>query len=176
MRKRLLLVDGYNVLRSGYMYKRLSEGPDYTDEAFNTSRDLLINDVINYAGANTSAIIVFDGAQNALSEGKRQKIGNIEIIFTAHGQSADKVIEKLARDARERNVETMVVTSDSTIQDTVFGGGVDRMSANGFCLEVQDYYREVELDNTPKIAKKNTIAERIPKETLAKLIDLRDRK
>ena len=67
-------------------------------------------------------------------------------MFSPAGQSADKVIEKLAHDARERMVETLVVTSDATIQDTVFGGGVDRMSANGFSYEVGEYYDQARLD------------------------------
>ena len=49
-RKKLLIVDGYNVLRSGSRYRwqpRADE--DYTDDFFNAARDRLINDVVNYA-------------------------------------------------------------------------------------------------------------------------------
>ena len=122
-RKRLLIVDGYNVLRSGSRYRwqpRADE--DYTDDFFNTARERLINDVANYAGRDMGAIIVFDAADNELSEGSRTKIGGVQVIFSPAGQSADKVIEKLAYDAGKRGVETMVVTSDAAIQDTVFGG------------------------------------------------------
>ena len=47
-RKKLLIVDGYNVLRSGSRYRwqpRADE--DYTDDFFNAARDRLINDVVN---------------------------------------------------------------------------------------------------------------------------------
>ena len=152
-RKKLLIVDGYNVLRSGSRYQRIA-GPDYTDDAFNAAREALVNDVVNFAGRDWRAIIVFDGAPA--------------------GQSADKVIEKLAHDARERQVETLVVTSDATIQDTVFGFGVDRMSANGFSREIALYYEDAHLDETPKVAQKNTVAARIDPSTLAKLRALRD--
>ena len=176
-RKKLLIVDGYNVLRSGSRYRRMPEvDEDYTDDAFNTARDRLINDVINYAGNDMGAIIVFDGADNEFSDGKRQTIGGAQIIFSPTGQSADKVIEKLAHDAGLRGIETMVVTSDAAIQDTVFGGGVDRMSADGFSHEVGEYYLDARLDDSPKIARKNTVAERIPTDTLEKLKALRDRK
>ena len=40
-RKRLLLVDGYNVLRSGSRYQEAFAHPDYTDDAFNTAREIL---------------------------------------------------------------------------------------------------------------------------------------
>lgn len=174
-RKRLLIVDGYNVLRSGSRYRwqpRADE--DYTDDFFNTARERLINDVANYAGRDMGAIIVFDAADNELSEGSRTKIGGVQVIFSPAGQSADKVIEKLAHDARERQVETLVVTSDATIQDTTFGFGVDRMSADGFSREVGMYYEEARLDETPKVAQKNTVASRIDPATLAKLKALRD--
>ena len=67
-----------------------------------------------------------------------------------------------------------MVTSDATIQDTVFGFGIDRMSANGFSREVGTYYEEARLDETPKVAKKRTLADRIDPDVRAKLIALRD--
>ena len=174
-RKKLLIVDGYNVLRSGSRYRPIDD-PDYTDDAFNKARETLINDVVNYAGRDTRAIIVFDGGQNAFSEGGVEKVGGVQIMFSPAGQSADKVIEKLAYDAGKRGVETMVVTSDAAIQDTVFGGGVDRMSAEGFSHEMGEYYEDARLDDTPKVAPKHTVADRIPADTLAKLKALRDKK
>lgn len=175
-RKKLLIVDGYNVLRSGSRYKPVSAAhPDYTDDTFNIARERLINDVVNFAGREWRAIVVFDGKGNVLSRGEVETVGGVQIMFSPAGQSADKVIEKLAHDARERMVETLVVTSDATIQDTVFGGGVDRMSAEGFSHEVSMYYTEVRLDEAPKVARKNTVAERISPEALAKLKALRDK-
>ncbi len=172
-RKKLLIVDGYNVLRSGSRYREIT-GPDYTDDTFNTARETLVNDVINYAGREWSAIIVFDGAQNEFSTGEAETVGGVRIMFSPAGQSADKVIEKLAHDARERQVETLVVTSDATVQDTVFGSGVDRMSANGFSREVGMHYEDVRLDEAPKVSEKRTVADRIDAGTLAKLKTLRD--
>ena len=172
-RKKLLIVDGYNVLRSGSRYARIKQ-PDYTDDTFNTAREALINDVINYAGRDTRAIIVFDGAFNEYSRGEVEKIGGIQIMFSPTGQSADHVIERLAHDARERNIETLVVTSDATIQDTVFGGGVDRMSAEGFCREMMLHDEGIQVNTSPDIPRKNTVAARIPADTLQKLKALRD--
>lgn len=173
VRKRLLIVDGYNVLRSGSRYQRIAL-PDYTDDTFNVARERLLNDVIEYAGRNTHAVIVFDGKDNRYSHGEAETIGGVRVIFSPAGQSADHVIEKLAHDARERNVETMVVSSDSAIQDTVFGDGVDRMSAEGFCREIAAYHESVVLDEKPQIARKRTIADRIDPAVLAQLKRMRD--
>ena len=173
-RNKLLIVDGYNVLRSGERYKTSAFGPDYTDDAFNTARERLINDVVNFAGRDWRAIIVFDGAKNEFSTGETQTIGGVRIMFSRAGDSADKVIEKLSRDARERGIETMVVTSDATIQNTVFGLGVDRMSANGFSHAVEVNHQEYELDETPRPAVKNTVSDRLAPSVRAKLAALRD--
>ena len=172
-RKKLLIVDGYNVLRSGSRYQRIDD-PDYTDDWFNTARDALVNDVINFAGREWRAIVVFDGGGNAFSAGEVASLGGVRIVFSPAGQSADKVLETLAHDARERQVETLVVSSDATIQDTVFGFGVDRMSAEGFCRELGAYYEDARLDATPKVSRKNTVADRIPADVLAKLTRMRD--
>ena len=95
-------------------------------------------------------------------------------MFSRAGDSADKVIEKLSRDARERGIETMVVTSDATIQNTVFGLGVDRMSANGFSHAVEVNHQEYELDESPRPAVKNTVSDRLDPSVRAKLAALRD--
>ncbi len=174
-RKKLLIIDGYNVLRSGSRYSRIAL-PDYTDDYYNVARERLMNDVISYVGSRMEAIIIYDAADRRGDQSETQNIGGIRIMFTQVGRSADALIEKLSHDARERGVETLVVTSDATIQDTVFGGGVDRMSAEGFCLELaamEDARREKEH---PQISKKNTVSDRIPADVVAKLKALRDGK
>ena len=172
-RSKLLIVDGYNVLRSGSRYQSMTD-PDYTDDTFNVVREALINDVVNFAGNDYRAIIVFDGAKNKYSAGEAESIGGVKIMFSPSGQSADKVIEKLAHDARERHIETMVVTSDATIQDTVLGGGVDRMSANDFSWEIGALREESRQDTAPEISRKNTVADRLSPEVRKKLESLRD--
>lgn len=173
-RNKLLIVDGYNVLRSGSRYVHMRNQEDYTYEKFNMVREALISDVAAYAGSEYRAIIVFDAADNPESAGKTQTIGGVKVMFSPFGSSADKVIEKLSHDARERRVEVMVVTSDASVQDAVFGGGVDRMSANGFSLEMDDLSDEADLDRTIKAAQKNTVADRISPDVLKRLKALRD--
>lgn len=176
-RKRILIVDGFNVLRSSSRYKNIpAPTPDFDSDVLNRARERLINDVVLFAGKEYAATIVFDGGGNEFSTGDPQTVGGVRIMFSPAGSSADKVIEKLAFDARQRNIETMVVTSDATIQDTVFGLGVDRMSAEGFAIEMNRYHEETQIDTSPQTAEKRTVAGRIDSETLAKLIALRDGK
>ena len=173
-RKKYLLVDGYNVLRSGSRYRDIT-GPDYTHDAFNRARETLIKDVGSYANAGyTDATIVFEGAQNEMSTGAPQRIGGVRIVFSPRGVSADHVIEKLAYEYRERGLECIVVTSDASIQDATFGGGIDRMSANGFSREMEMHYEDAYLDEQPATAEKNTIESRLGADVVAKLRALRD--
>ena len=172
-RDKVLIVDGYNVLRSGSRYKALA-GADYTDDAFNRKREALLNDVANFAGREYEAVVVFDGGANDKSAGSTELFGGVQLVFSAYGSSADRVIERLAHNARERGREVLVVSSDATIQETVFGGGVARMSAEGFCRELADAHDELHVTTTPRPAKKNQIAGRIPADTLEKLKALRD--
>ena len=175
-RNKLLIVDGYNVLRSGQRYVHMRREADYTHETFNKVRESLISDVAAFAGTEYKAIIVFDAAENPESAGKTERIGGVKVVFSPYGSSADKVIEKLAHDARENRLEVKVVTSDATIQDTVFGGGVDRMSANGFSLEMEDLGDEAKRDQTLEVHRRATVADRINPEVLEKLKALRDGK
>lgn len=174
-RDKVFIVDGYNILRSGSRYRYLRENPDWTDEWFNKSREVLINDVIAYMGRDYStAYVVFDGTDNPYSTGEAETIGGVNVVFSPAGTTADTVIEKLSHDARERNREVMVVTSDASIQDAVFGLGVDRMSADGFSREAQLLDEETAQDEAPHVKRKNTVADRISPDALAKLKALRD--
>lgn len=174
VRKRLLIVDGYNVLRSGSRYSRITF-PDYTDDTFNQARERLINDVIAFAGMNTDPIIVFDAADNSYAAKESDtKIGPVRVIFTRRGHSADSLIERLAHDAKEAGRETLVVSSDASIQDAVFGGGVDRMSAEGFSQEMEMHERAVHEDESPEVSEKRTLAERIDPKIADALRQMRD--
>lgn len=172
-RNKLLIVDGYNAIRSGSRYHNI-QLPDFTDDYFNVARQRLLNDVIDYAGRGMEAIIVYDAADRKGDASKTETVGGVRIMFSAMGQTADNLIEKLAHDARERGVETMVVTSDATIQDTVFGGGVDRMSAEGFCQELGSMADDRKEADAAVASHRNTVADRIPPNVLAKLKRLRD--
>ena len=94
----------------------------------------------------------------------------IDVVFSPAGVSADTVIERLAHDAREAGKEVQVVSSDFTIQSTVFGGGVTRISARGFSA-ASEALEEEWHENSYRAGKvaKNTVAGRIDPEVAAKL-------
>ncbi len=170
---KVMLVDGYNVIRTGFLYKHMAEQtPDHSQDVFNRAREALLSDVASFAGREFKATVVFDGAGNPGSEGKKQSFGTIEYLFSPHGVSADSVIEKLAHKAANEGLEVLVVTSDATLQWTVFGGKVVRMSSAGFCEEIEALRQSLEDSTAPSLqapAIKNTLAERIDPKVAARL-------
>jgi predicted RNA-binding protein with PIN domain len=165
--KKQLLVDGYNVLRSGTLYAHIG-GDDHTHDAFNSARQALINDVAAFAGRNWRATVVFDGGGNPASRGEAQKVAGVEVIFSPAGTSADSVIEERARKAAEAGAEVLVVTSDAHTQWTVLGGKVTRMSAADFCFEAAIIHEGME-PTSPNPTPKTTLGERLDPQTRAKL-------
>ena len=92
----------------------------------------------------------------------------------AAGQSADKVIEKLAREARSKYKDITVVSSDAAIQETVFADNVSRMSANDFSWEVNHSNEQLASEISHQTKTKNTVMDRINGDTRQKLQALRD--
>ncbi|GHT78218.1 ribonuclease [Actinomycetota bacterium] len=178
--KKVLLVDGYNVLRAGTRYSHLisAEKPDHSSDAFNAGREALLGDIAAFAGREYQATVVFDAAGNPKSRGEPQSFGGINVVFSPSGTSADSVIEAMAREAAAQNKEVLVVSSDANVQWTVMGRQVQRMSAAGFCNELEAESQELtELItpgspgvNTP--ATKNTLADRLDPKTRAALEQL----
>ena len=159
-RLQVLIVDGYNVIRNNARYSRL--GPDYEGgPAWNAAREALINDAaLVAAGAYEHCTVVFDGAGNPNSTGRPERVAGIDVIFSPSGVSADSVIERLSHEARERGREVTVVSSDLTIQSTVFGGGVTRMSSSGF-TSLSEGFEDEWHEGGEKAKMKSTISNRI---------------
>ncbi len=151
---KLLIVDGYNVLRSTKAYS------DLADRDFESARARLVDDVAAVAQGDYEAIIVFDGASNPHSDGSPHAVAGVTVIFSAWGVDADSVIEKLARGARDQGREVMVATSDATMQWTVMGSGVTRMSAAELVRGLDDDIDEMS-EHTPSGSTKGFLSERI---------------
>ncbi|MCL2503597.1 MAG: NYN domain-containing protein [Coriobacteriia bacterium] len=128
---KLLLIDGYNVIHIASRYREAAE------RDIDTARELLINDVASYAMGEWDAVCVFDGAGNPHSCGSEERVAGITVIFSAYGESADSVIEKVARSARSRGQDVEVVTSDAETQWAVMGSSIIRRSSPEFAAELE---------------------------------------
>lgn len=127
-----LIVDGYNVIHSTATYAAVAE------RGLDSARAALLADVAGYAASGWHATIVFDGGSNPESRGEVHEVAGVDVIFSPFRTEADAVIEKLAREARERGDEVHVVTSDAQTQWAVFGSSVMRRSSAEFAGEIGD--------------------------------------
>jgi predicted RNA-binding protein with PIN domain len=159
---RLLLVDGYNVIRQTPLYRELAE------RDLETARAALVSDVAAYADCSFQATVVFDGHLNPLSNGLLHQVAGISVVFSRYGMDADAVIESLARAARERGDETVVVTSDAQTQWVVLGGSVIRMSSSEFVGELSAQDSEWR-QHAPAGSIRGRIEDRVDADTRARL-------
>lgn len=175
--RELLVVDGYNVIHATPRYERLvfdrSDDP-YSHDVYDRARTALIADVAAFAQRRYEAVIVFDGAGNVSADRPNLPRAGVRIEFSPTGVSADTVVQRLCTDAREAGRACTVVTSDGTIQATVMGKGVARISARMFVDEIRQVDDDVrEAEQAPQV--KMTLGSRLSPETLEKLRALRGR-
>ena len=165
--KRLMLVDGYNVIRATGRYSSMIDDDGSVSDVYMRAREALIGDVAYAAQGKYEACIVFDGGGNPHSDGKSYKTAGVQIVFSAYGQEADTVIEKLATQAREHDKEVLVVTSDAATQWTVVGDGVSRLSSRMFNEEIELMRDDLAEDAVNY--SKNTLVSRLPADIAEKL-------
>ncbi|MFU8891403.1 MAG: NYN domain-containing protein [Anaerosomatales bacterium] len=152
--RRVLIVDGYNVIHAGEPYVSLAA------EDLDAARARLVSDVAAHAHGERTALVVFDGAKNPNSDGIRHAVAGIEVLFSPYRTDADSVIEQEASVHRAAGREVMVITSDAQTQWAVMGSGVTRMSSAEFIAEIAGERAE-HREHTPSGSRKSTISERV---------------
>ena len=165
---KVFFVDAYNVINT---WPNLKERKDYSYEA---ARQKLIEVLQNYATYKGYKIfIVFDAHKVNGNIGKRENVGNIVIIYTKEGETADSFIEKYI-DNIGKKVDVCVVTSDSLEQQLAFQRGATRMSSIEFYFEVEEVHGRI-MKKTEKnfSEQRNLLEDRIDKNVLEKLEKIR---
>lgn len=164
VRRRALLVDGYNVIRSTPPYQHIAE------KDLDSARAALVSDVAAFAQGEWEAVVVFDGGGNPHSTGEGHQVAGITVVFSPYGTDADTVLESYSKRIRETGDEVLVVSSDAQLQWAVMGGSVTRRSAAGFSAELRAGASEWQGHN-PAGKRRVTIEERldpVTRDTLAR--------
>lgn len=173
--KELLVVDGYNIIHATPRYERLiferTDDP-YSADVYDAARTALIADVAAFAQGSYEAVVVFDGAGNVSADRPNLPQAGIRIEFSPTGVSADTVVQRLCTEAREEGRACSVVTSDGTIQSTVMGKGVTRISARMLVEEIGQIDREIERVQEEAPNMKLTLGGRLSPEARARLARL----
>lgn len=165
---RILLIDGYNVVNSWPILK------DLKDTSFDGAREELIDRMKNYSSYSGDRVyVVFDAHLKLGSLEKEEKLGNVHIVFTKEGETADSFIERFVNE-KGRKVNICVVTSDFKEQQLIFQRGATRMSSLEFLQEIGKIEEEIELIKKTKYTnKRNRIESNLDEEIRKKLEEIR---
>lgn len=121
---RHLIIDGYNLLG---VRGQVGRGEGFSGEA---ARDQLLRDLVLYRQRKGHVItVVFDGWQHGFATGHREHRSGIEVVFSARGQRADQVIQRLAE---EYEADCAVVSSDREVSNFAQRCGAFVMNAMEF--------------------------------------------
>lgn len=166
-RRRVLVVDGYNVIRESPVYRALID-EDLTDpvlhDVYVRARQALLADVAAFAQGTFEATVVFDGFGNPDPERPPRRTAGVNVVFSPSGVEADTVIERMVAEAREEGREVTVITSDAGVQSTVFGEGVTRLSSRMFANEadaMNDHIAELRRSPVRQGPVRATVADRV---------------
>ncbi len=134
----ILIVDGYNILHAWGSFKQTMA------EDLEHARDRLVKVLDEYrVMKGIDVVIVFDAHSVKGGAGSSQTVNGVEVVYTAEGETADMVIEKLVGQIGDSRRVT-VATSDWAQQRIVFGKGAARLSARELEQEVISCKKEVE--------------------------------
>ena len=158
--RELLVVDGYNVIYKSARYlARMDEAAE--GDPFEQARELLISDVAAYAKGRYEPVVVFDAAGNVSPVRPDLSPAGVRVIFSAAGESADEVIERLVTEARLAPHAVTVVTSDRTIRATVGGIPVTRVSSDVLVSNMNSLVAEYRQENEVRQTQHMRLEDRI---------------
>lgn len=135
-----VFIDGYNYIFADEELRRTAE------KDFSLARDALTRLVCSYSAfRKIKAVIVFDAYKRRGGEGSEERYGDVLVVYTKEGETADAYVERetkrLAADNRVR-----VVSADADEQRMVLGNGALRVSTKEFSAALKqlgDELREV---------------------------------
>ena len=164
-----LIIDGYNIINAWDDLKKIAQ----TD--LDGAREKLIDIIIDYAEfSGQKAIIVFDAynVKNSLEKVENRKY--ITVVYTKEHQTADSYIEKFITSLSKYDV-VKVATNDYAEQQIVLGKGASRISSRELKMDLEEAKNKIrkKQSNTGGKIQRNWLEDRLDKETLSKLENIR---
>jgi predicted RNA-binding protein with PIN domain len=106
-----IIIDGYNLIRQSEVLKR------YERFGLEAGRKELIRLLSLYRKSRGHRItVVFDGWMSGSPVEEREREGSITVVYSKRGEKADEVIKRMVS---KREEETVVVTSDRDLADSI---------------------------------------------------------
>ncbi len=162
---RYLILDGYNLIGALERYATRSTG------SLDESRELLIGDALKAAGwTGRRLIVVFDAARGPEPGRAEPRAGGaVRVVYSAPGESADDVIERLTRTL---DGPITVCTADFALQRAALARGAARSTPREFEELLDELPAVTRIPDTPFRAR---VSDRLSPETLRSLEELRRR-
>jgi predicted RNA-binding protein with PIN domain len=160
-----LILDGYNLIGALDRYGTRTTG------SLDASRELLMNDALKAAGwTGRHIILVFDAHRSPEAQRAELRAGGaVRVIYSAPGESADDVIERLLGDL---DGSATVYTADFALQRSALARGSTRATPQEFA----DLLDELPaVTRSPEAPRRSRISDRLSPETLRKLEEIRRR-
>ena len=164
-----LIIDGYNIINAWDDLKQIAQND------LDGAREKLIDTIIDYAEfSGQKAIIVFDAynVKNSLEKVENRKY--ITVVYTKEHQTADSYIEKFITSLSKYDV-VKVATNDYAEQQIVLGKGASRISSRELKMDLEEAKNKIrkKQSNTGGKIQRNWLEDRLDKETLSKLENIR---
>lgn len=137
VKKRILLVDGYNMIAFWQETRQL-----FKKNQLDAARNLLLRKLNNYAHFEQLDIVCVFDAQFVPGTRQRYEQYRIEVVFTEEDETADSYIERLAIELNNPAHLVEVATSDLNEQWAIFSQGALRVPAR----ELEDRVNTVKAD------------------------------
>ena len=132
LRQQYIIVDGYNII---FAWDDLAA---IAREDLDAARRGLLDALSSYTGfKKCRMVVVFDGYKVKGNPGTKEQFHNLQVVYTAEGETADAYMESLVAQIGS-NYNLKVATSDSLVQLSSLRSGVLRMSARELRLEVEE--------------------------------------
>ena len=152
----LLIVDGYNIIGAWALAEK-KQWP------FEECRDQLLVRLEEYAAYHgCEAVLVFDGTKSERKVRSEEHVGNVRVVYTRHGETADQFIERLC-DGQPRYREVRVATNDSVEQLVILGRGATRVPARELLREMAQAHTAQRAAIASGQGKRNPLIDRLPR-------------
>ena len=167
-----LIVDGYNIINALENLREISK----TD--LEHARTILIDNMIEYVEfTGKIGIIVFDAYNVRNSKEKVEQFRNVTVVYTKEHQTADSYIEMYINNLSKYD-DIKVATNDYAEQQIVLGKGATRISARELKIDFEEAKSKMneKNKNIEKKIQRNYLEDRLNKELLSKLENIRRRR
>lgn len=143
--KEYLIVDGYNIIFAWPHFEELRKS------GLEHARLKLIDILVNYAAlTGRQVILVFDAYRVKEFPARTEEMPGLQVIYTASGETADSLIEKLVGELSRENT-VYVATSDWAEQRMILGQGAYRLTPKELLASVRQETKAGERFYNPEL-------------------------